>query len=161
MKRERLTGIRDEGLRLIQAARRARRYARAPYSGYTVGAALETIDGLVVTGCNIENASYGLTICAERVALFTAIAAGHRRFRRLAIASHAGVSTPPCGACRQVLWEFAPELEIVLVGGRAPVRSITLRELLPLAFDGGNLTAAQGRSRAGRRARRPPAPSAH
>ena len=120
---------------LIAAARRVRRYARAPYSGFKVGAALETHEGLIVTGCNIENASYGLTMCAERVAIFKALSEGHRRFRRIAIVAAASVLTPPCGACRQVLWEYAGDLEVLLVSHRGAPGRHRLAELLPLPFD--------------------------
>jgi cytidine deaminase len=120
---------------LVAAARRARRHAVAPYSGFKVGAALETADGQVITGCNIENATYGLTICAERVAMFTALAAGHRRFRRVAVVADTGDPTPPCGACRQILWEFGGDLEVVLANLRRESGRHRLSELLPLPFD--------------------------
>jgi cytidine deaminase len=130
------TGPSDrDGAGLVQAARRARRLARARYSGFRVGAALETSDGRVVAGCNVENASYGLTMCAERVALFAAIAAGHRRFRRMAIVATGGWPVTPCGACRQVLWEFAPSLRLLLAAGRAAPVDIALSDLLPRPFD--------------------------
>jgi cytidine deaminase len=120
---------------LIAAARRAREHADAAFSHFKVGAALETGDGNVVTGCNIENATYGLTICAERVAMFKAISEGHRVFTRIAIVADTEAPTPPCGACRQILWEFGGNLEIVLANmteekGRHPLQS-----LLPLPFD--------------------------
>lgn len=120
---------------LVAAARRARRFAVAPYSGFKVGAALETADGLVTTGCNIENATYGLTICAERVAMFTALAAGHRRFRRVAVVADTGDPTPPCGACRQILWEFGGDLEVILANLRRETGRHRLSDLLPLPFD--------------------------
>jgi cytidine deaminase len=120
---------------LIGAARRVRRYARAPYSGFRVGAALETREGVIVTGCNVENASYGLTMCAERVAIFKALSEGHRRFRRIVIAADTAGPTPPCGACRQVLWEYAGDLEVLLVGLRRSHGRYRLAELLPLPFD--------------------------
>jgi cytidine deaminase len=120
---------------LIAAARKARRNARAAFSGFKVGAALETATGVVVTGCNIENASYGLTICAERVAMFKALSEGHRRFRRIAIVADTGAPTPPCGACRQILWEFGGDLEILLANLRRQTGRHRLRDLLPLPFD--------------------------
>ena len=95
----------------MAAARQARGYAVADYSHFKVGAALETADGTIVTGCNIENATYGLTICAERVAMFKALSEGHREFRRIAIVADTAQPTPPCGACRQILWEFAGDIE--------------------------------------------------
>jgi len=125
--------------RLLEAARRAREHACAPYSGFAVGAALETGEGRIVTGCNVENASYGLSICAERVALFKALSEGHRAFVRLAIVVDAAAPAPPCGACRQVLWEFGGDLEVLtatLAGSRAVYR---LRDLLPVPFDAQSL----------------------
>ena len=121
---------------LIAAARSARRHAVAPYSRFKVGAALETADGAIVTGCNIENATYGLTVCAERVAMFTALSAGHRRFRRVAIVADTPRPTPPCGACRQILWEFGGDLEVLLAGLRRHHATYRLGDLLPLPFDG-------------------------
>ena len=120
---------------LVAAARRARRHAVATYSGFKVGAALETADGHVVTGCNIENATYGLTICAERVAMFTALAAGHRRFRRVAVVADTADPTPPCGACRQILWAFGGDLEVILANPRRETGRHRLSDLLPLPFD--------------------------
>ena len=121
---------------LIRAARNARRRARATYSGFKVGAALEAADGAVITGCNIENATYGLTVCAERVAMFKAISEGHRRFRRIAIVADTVAPTPPCGACRQVLWEFGGDLEVILANLHRETGRYRLGELLPVAFDG-------------------------
>ena len=121
---------------LIRAARRARRQAHAPYSGFKVGAALETIAGDVITGCNIENASYGLTICAERVAMFKALSEGHKRFRRIVVVADTDAPTPPCGACRQILWEFGGDLEVILVNLRRETGRHKMRDLLPLPFDG-------------------------
>jgi len=120
---------------LIAAARRARRHARAAYSGFKVGAAIETADGTIVTGCNIENASYGLSMCAERVAMFKAVSEGHRRFRRIAIVADTAKPTPPCGACRQILWELAGDLEVILVNFRRETGRHALSEILPLPFD--------------------------
>jgi cytidine deaminase len=120
---------------LIAAARKARRYARAEFSHFRVGAALETAGGTIVTGCNIENATYGLTMCAERVALFKALSDGHRRFRRIAIAADTRAPTPPCGPCRQLLWEFCGDIEVVLANLRREHGRFGLRDLLPLPFD--------------------------
>ncbi|MGE0446117.1 MAG: cytidine deaminase [Vicinamibacterales bacterium] len=124
---------------LVRAARRARRHARAPFSGFKVGAALETADGTIVTGCNIENASYGLTMCAERVAMFKALSEGHRRFRRIAIVADAATPTPPCGACRQILWEYGGDLEVILANTRRETGRHQMRDLLPRAFDARSL----------------------
>ena len=120
---------------LIRAARKARRHARAAFSSFKVGAALEAADGTIVTGCNIENATYGLTICAERVAMFKALSEGHRRFNRIAIVADTADPTPPCGACRQILWEFGSDLEIILANLRRQTGRYTLSDLLPLPFD--------------------------
>ncbi|MBI4266537.1 MAG: cytidine deaminase [Acidobacteria bacterium] len=120
---------------LIAAARRARRRARADFSTFKVGAALETAEGAIVTGCNIENATYGLTVCAERVAMFKAISEGHRAFRRIAIVADTQDPTPPCGACRQILWEFGGDLEVILANLRRVTGRHRLSELLPQPFD--------------------------
>jgi cytidine deaminase len=122
-------------LTLIAAARRARRKAVAGYSGFKVGAALEAAGGAVITGCNIENATYGLTVCAERVAMFKAISEGHRRFRRIAIVADTAAPTPPCGACRQILWEFGGDLEVILANLRRETARHRLAQLIPLPFD--------------------------
>jgi cytidine deaminase len=100
-----------------------------------VGAALETIDGSVIAGCNVENATYGLTMCAERVAMFKALSDGHRAFTRLAIVADTEQPTPPCGACRQILWEFAGNIEITLADLREIKATHQLKDLLPLPFD--------------------------
>jgi cytidine deaminase len=122
--------------RLVTAARQARERAVAPYSNFRVGAAIETADGTIITGCNIENASYGLTICAERVAMFKALSDGHRRFTRMAVVADTAAPTSPCGACRQVLWEFGHDLEIVLANLTEVTGRHQMADLLPLAFDG-------------------------
>lgn len=118
---------------LLQAARDARAHAYAPYSSFAVGAAVETEDGSIVTGCNVENASFGLSICAERVALTRAIAQGHRRFRGLAVAGPEGIDSAPCGACRQFAAEFAPELPVTFTS-REGLAHATIAQLLPQPF---------------------------
>ena len=120
---------------LIAAARQARERAHAPFSNFTVGAALETSDGQVITGCNIENASYGLTMCAERVAMFKAVSDGHRAFRRIAIVADTEAPTPPCGSCRQILWEFGGDLEVILANSTRETARHRLSALLPHPFD--------------------------
>ena len=120
---------------LIAAARRARRHAHAAYSGFKVGAALETADGTIITGCNVENATYGLTICAERVAMFKAISEGHRRFTRVAVVADTTAPTPPCGPCRQLLWEYCGDIEVLMANLAAVTATHRLGELLPLPFD--------------------------
>lgn len=120
---------------LIAAARKARVLACAAFSTFKVGAALETADGTIVTGCNIENATYGLTICAERVAMFKALSEGHRTFRRVAVVADTEAPTPPCGACRQILWEFGGDLEVLLANLQRETGRHKLSDLLPLPFD--------------------------
>jgi len=120
---------------LVSAARRAREFADAAYSHFKVGAALEAADGTVITGCNVENATYGLTVCAERVAMFKALSDGHRAFTRIAVVADTDAPTPPCGACRQILWEFGGNLEVVLANLTEHKGSHRLKDLLPLPFD--------------------------
>lgn len=124
---------------LIAAATAVRLRAFAPFSRFLVGAALEADDSTIVTGCNVESASYGLTMCAERVAVFKGVSEGRRRFRRVAVVADTDAPTPPCGACRQILWEFAPDAEVVLANLAGKVVRYTMRELLPAAFDAGPL----------------------
>jgi cytidine deaminase len=120
---------------LIAAALKARENAVADYSHFRVGAALETESGEIFTGCNVENATYGLTACAERVAVWKALSEGRRQFRRIAVAADSETLTPPCGPCRQILWEFCGDIPIILVNLRGARETIQLRELLPRAFD--------------------------
>jgi cytidine deaminase len=120
---------------LVAAATEARTKAFAPYSRFPVGAAVEAEDGTIIPGCNVESASFGLTMCAERVAVFAGVARGYRCFRRVAVVTDAPDPTPPCGACRQVLWEFAPDAEVVLANLSGKVVKYTVRELIPHAFD--------------------------
>jgi cytidine deaminase len=121
--------------RLIEAARRARDNAVADFSHFKVGAALETADGTIITGCNVENATYGLTICAERVAMFKALSEGHRAFVRVAVVADTADPTPPCGACRQILWEFGGDLDVILANLTEHKGTFRMRDLLPLPFD--------------------------
>jgi cytidine deaminase len=123
------------GSDLLAVARRAREHAHAPFSTFKVGAALETADGQVITGCNVENATYGLTMCAERVAMFKAVSDGHREFRGIAIVADTEAPTPPCGACRQILWEFGGDLEVILGNTTRETARFRLSELLPHPFD--------------------------
>src|SRR5215472_3696773 len=120
---------------LLTAALAARENAFAPFSKFKVGAALESQVGQIFTGCNIENATYGLTVCAERVAVFKAISEGARQFRRVAVAADTDALTPPCGACRQILWEFCGDIEIVLVNPRSKIETHRLKDLFPKPFD--------------------------
>lgn len=120
---------------LIAAARDARLNAHAEFSQFKVGAALETADGTIVAGCNIENATYGLTICAERVAMFKALSEGHRQFRRVVVVADTDAPTPPCGACRQILWEFGGDLEVILANLKKETGRHQLSDLLPIPFD--------------------------
>lgn len=120
-------------------AREARERAQAPYSRFRVGAALKTRTGEIVTGCNIENASYGLTICAERVAVFKAVSEGLDDFDAIAIVADSKRLTPPCGPCRQILWEYCGDLVVHLVDMKGRSRTLPLSALLPMPFDGRNL----------------------
>jgi len=129
---------------LIEAARAVRRRAHAPYSGFQVGAALLTDDGAIVAGCNVESASYGLTLCAERAAVARAIAEGRRGFVAIAVVADGPTPVPPCGACRQVLFELAPELVVYSATLTGPPQVTTVRDLLPAAFDAGFLERARG-----------------
>ena len=133
--RLRAQGSRLNATGLVKAARAARRNAHASYSHFKVGAALETADGTIVTGCNIENATYGLTVCAERVAMWKALSEGHRTFRRIAIVADTSDPTPPCGACRQILWELAGDIEVILADLRDIKTRHQMKDLLPHPFD--------------------------
>ena len=123
-------------LELVTAAREARLRAIAPYSKFKVGAALRLASGEIVTGCNVENASYGLTMCAERVALLKALSDGHRDFTMIAVVADTSDPTPPCGPCRQLLWEYCGDIPVVLANLDSIKAHHTLKELLPYPFDG-------------------------
>ncbi len=120
---------------LVAAARQAREHAVADYSHFKVGAALETETGEIITGCNIENATYGLTVCAERVAIFKALSEGKRAFVRIAVVADTASPTPPCGACRQIIWEFCGDVEVVIADLRDVKTTLRMKDLLPLPFD--------------------------
>jgi cytidine deaminase len=120
---------------LIEAAIRARENAHTPYSHFKVGAALEDSDGRIHTGCNVENATYGLTICAERVAVFKAVSEGAKGFKRVAVVADTDTLTPPCGACRQILWEFCGDAELVLSNLTGKSETLRLSTIFPRAFD--------------------------
>ena len=121
-------------MNLQEQALAARAHAHAEFSHFRVGAALEDHQGRIHTGCNVENATYGLTICAERVAVFKAISEGVRKFRRIAIAADSEDLTPPCGACRQILWEFCGDIEVILVNTQGKQQSYQMSALLPNPF---------------------------
>jgi cytidine deaminase len=120
---------------LVQAALDARIRAYAPYSKFLVGAALEDESGRIHTGCNVENATYGLTVCAERVAVLKAVSEGTRKFRRIAVAADTERLTPPCGACRQILWEFCGDIPVILVNLAGQMEMLAMSDLLPKPFD--------------------------
>ena len=120
---------------LCQKAVEMQNFAYVPYSHFPVGAALECSDGTVFTGCNVENAAYGSTICAERTAIVKAVSEGHRDFVRIAIAGNSEDFCVPCGSCRQVMMEFAPEMEVICLNAAGESKTFALRELLPYGFD--------------------------
>jgi cytidine deaminase len=120
---------------LVRTAVRAREFACAAHSGFKVGAALETKGGKVFTGCNVENATYGLTVCAERVAIWKALSDGEAKFRKLAVVADTEVLTPPCGACRQIIWEYCGDIEVVLANLRGKQEKYRMADLFPLPFD--------------------------
>jgi cytidine deaminase len=140
---------REDERRLCRAAKKAQRRAYAPYSRFLVGAALLVERGEIVAGCNVENASYGLSLCAERCAIGTAIAAGYRRFFAIAIATSSPSPSPPCGMCRQVLSEHAPDLPLLLVG-RDREERFSLVDLFPHSFDRDQLRSGQAAQQARR-----------
>ena len=128
---------------LIEAATNARNCALAQYSNFCVGAAIETEDGRVYTGCNIESAAYELTMCAERVTIWKALSEGARRFTRIAVAADTERLTPPCGACRQIIWEFCGDIPVTLANLRGDTETLQMRDLLPRPFDAGFLEGTE------------------
>jgi cytidine deaminase len=121
--------------KLIEAAVKVRENAHAPYSNFKVGAAVETKSGKIFTGCNVENASYGLTVCAERVAIFKAISEGETEFTQIAVVADTPALTPPCGACRQIIWEFCGDVPVIFSNLDGVTETLQMKELLPRAFD--------------------------
>ena len=130
----------DSEIALVDAARTARERAVAPYSQFKVGAALLTKDGRTYGGCNVENASYGLTVCAERVALLKALSEGERDFAMIAVVADTESPTPPCGPCRQLLWEYCGDIPVIMANLTGINARHQMRDLLPLPFDGRLLT---------------------
>ena len=124
---------------LIAAAKAAREKAYAPFSKFKVGAALRTPSGKVFGGCNVENATYGLTVCAERVAIFKAISEGERKFDAIAVVTDTNTLTPPCGACRQLIWEFCGDVPVVISNLQGKVEELRMSQLFPKPFDSSNL----------------------
>lgn len=132
----------DEYGTLIAAARQARENAHAPYSNFRVGAAVRAKSGRIYSGCNVENASYGLTCCAERVAIFKAVSEGERGFDAIAVVTDAERLTPPCGACRQIIWEFCGDVPVILADVMGNSEKMSAAELLPRAFDSSSISEA-------------------
>ena len=124
---------------LIAAAKQARENAHAKFSNFKVGAGLRSSSGKIYGGCNVENATYGLTVCAERVAIFKAISEGERKFDAIAVVTDASTLTPPCGACRQLIWEFCGDIPVVLANLAGKVEVIRMSQLFPKPFDSSNL----------------------
>jgi len=121
--------------RLIQAAREVRERAHAPYSGFKVGAAIEDENGRIFTGCNVENATYGLSVCAERAAVLKAISEGAAKLKRVAVVADTDTLTPPCGACRQILWEFCGDAEITMANLSDKQETVSIKQIFPRPFD--------------------------
>jgi cytidine deaminase len=129
---------------LVEDATRARLQSVAPFSKFHVGAAVRTENGKVYIGCNIESASYGLTVCAERVAIWKALSEGERQFTELAVVADTETLTTPCGTCRQIIWEFCKHATIVLANLRGESETVSIKELLPRAFDARFLKEVSG-----------------
>ncbi len=125
----------DKDLELIEAAKKVRELAYAPYSNFRVGAAVRTKGGKIFTGCNVESASYGLTVCAERVAIWKAVSEGEKEFEQIAVVADTQELTPPCGVCRQILWEFCGDMPVTFANLKGDVETVQMKDLLPRAFD--------------------------
>lgn len=128
--------------KLIDAATKARLNAYAPYSNFMVGAAVETDNGDIYIGCNVESASYGLTVCAERVAIWKGISRGEKRFCKVAVVVDTEELTPPCGVCRQIIWEFCGDVPVILSNLHGKTETVQMSDLLPRAFDSKFLKSA-------------------
>ena len=124
---------------LIAAATQTRENAHAAYSNFRVGAAVRATSGRIFGGCNVENATYGLTVCAERIAIFKAISEGERGFDAIAVVTDTDSLTPPCGACRQLIWEFCGDVPVVLANVTGKIEVLRMRDLFPRPFDSSNL----------------------
>ena len=120
---------------LVKAATEVRERAYAPYSNFKVGAAVRTKDGKIYTGCNVESASYGLTVCAERVAIWKAVSEGEKEFEQIAVVADTQELTPPCGVCRQIIWEFCHDIPVIFANLKGDSEIVAMKELLPRAFD--------------------------
>ena len=120
---------------LIDSASAARLRAHAPFSHFKVGAAIEDENGRVFTGCNVENATYGLSVCAERVAIFKAVSEGAAKIKRILVIADTDILTPPCGACRQILWEFCGDAELTLANLKGKRETMSVKEIFPRPFD--------------------------
>ena len=127
--------MKHSDMELIEAAKAVRENAYAPFSEFKVGAALETEDGEIISGCNVESASFGLTVCAERVAVWKAISLGKRKVKHIAVVADTEDLTPPCGVCRQIIWEFGGDIPVTLANLNGKTEVIQMKDLLPRAFD--------------------------
>ncbi len=125
----------NEETELIEAAKEVREHAFAPYSNFKVGAAVRTGEGKIYTGCNVESASYGLTVCAERVAIWKAVSEGEKNFTEIAVVADTKELTPPCGVCRQIIWEFCGDVPVIFANLKNESETVRISELLPRAFD--------------------------
>jgi cytidine deaminase len=124
---------------LVAQAKQSRENAHAPFSNFRVGAAVRANSGRIFGGCNVENATYGLTVCAERIAIFKAISEGERGFDAIAVSTDTDTLTPPCGACRQIIWEFCGDVPVILSNLKGKIETIQMRDLFPKPFDSSNL----------------------
>lgn len=120
---------------LVEAALEVRERAYAPFSNFRVGAAVRTKNGKIYTGCNVESASYGLTVCAERVAIWKAVSEGEKEFTNIAVVADTQELTPPCGVCRQIIWEFCNDIPVTFANLHGKTETVQMKELLPRAFD--------------------------